>query len=162
MDDTACREFFTQPTQTYHRRYEALRAVFAGGRPQKEVADEFGFTYGAMRQLVLEFRRNHAAQEESTPSPFFEMFSPDVPLPMSMTSVSQIRRQRTGGNWSCRASNRCVSEQERPACFCSYRCWPSWGLTRWCARPVTPAPRWFHRMRLCSACWHSSCFAKNG
>ena len=24
MDDTRCREFFSQPTHPYHRRYEAL------------------------------------------------------------------------------------------------------------------------------------------
>ena len=56
MDDTAYREFFKQPTQTYHHRYEALRAVFVDQRSQKEVAEEFGFTYGSMRQLVFYFR----------------------------------------------------------------------------------------------------------
>jgi hypothetical protein len=45
MDDMAYQEFFTNPSQTYHRRYEALRAVFVEGRSQKVVADEFGFTY---------------------------------------------------------------------------------------------------------------------
>ena len=35
MDDTPCREFFAQPTNPYHRRYEALRAVF---RPYGVVA----------------------------------------------------------------------------------------------------------------------------
>ena len=56
MDDSACQAFFTQPTQTYHRRYEALRAVFVEGRSQKEVAEEFGFTYSSMRQLMFDFR----------------------------------------------------------------------------------------------------------
>lgn len=52
-------------------RYEALRAVFVEGRSQKEVAEEFGFTYGSMRQLVLEFRQSCDAKDESTESPFF-------------------------------------------------------------------------------------------
>jgi len=39
MDDTAHQEFFTNPSQTYHRRYEALRAVFVEGRSQKDAAD---------------------------------------------------------------------------------------------------------------------------
>jgi hypothetical protein len=72
MDDTADREYFTQPTQTYHRRYEALRAVIVEGRSQKEVADAFGFRYRSVRQLVYEFRRLRDADRASTESPFFE------------------------------------------------------------------------------------------
>ena len=49
MDDTAYQRYFTQPTQTYHRRNEALRAVIIDGRAQKEVADEFGFQYSSLR-----------------------------------------------------------------------------------------------------------------
>lgn len=75
MDDTAYRAFFQQPTQTYHRRYEALRAVFVDGRSQKEVAEEFGFTYGSMRQLMLEFRQFFDAEDETAESPFFETLS---------------------------------------------------------------------------------------
>ena len=58
MDDTACQEFFSQTTNPYHRRYEALRAVFVEGRSQKEVAADFGYQYGSFRQLVYEFRRD--------------------------------------------------------------------------------------------------------
>ena len=74
MDDTRCRQFFldADPT-TYHRRYEALRAVFVEGLPQIEVAARFGFTHGSMRQLVHEFR---AAIRSSSPPPFFKPPSP--------------------------------------------------------------------------------------
>jgi transposase len=72
MDDTADREYFTQPTQTYHRRYEALRAIIVEGRSQKEVADAFGFQYRSVRQLVYEFRQLRDAGRASTESPFFE------------------------------------------------------------------------------------------
>jgi DNA-directed RNA polymerase specialized sigma24 family protein len=68
MDDTRCREFFSQPTHPYHRRYEALRAVFLEGRAQKEVADHFGFRYSSMRQLVYEFRQQY---EQASAAPFF-------------------------------------------------------------------------------------------
>jgi DNA-directed RNA polymerase specialized sigma24 family protein len=71
MDDTAYREFFEQPTQTYHRRYEALRAVFVDQRSQKEVAQVFGFSYDSMRQLVREFRQRCDMENESNESPFF-------------------------------------------------------------------------------------------
>jgi hypothetical protein len=67
MDDTRCREFFSQPTQPYHRRYEALRAVFLEGRSQKEVADCFGFQYSSLRQLVYEFRQQGDPATASTP-----------------------------------------------------------------------------------------------
>lgn len=71
MDDTSCREFFSQPSQPYQRQYEALRAVFVEGQAQNEVAQEFGFEYSSLRQLVYEFRQycSHSAE----PSPFFAM-----------------------------------------------------------------------------------------
>jgi transposase len=70
MDDTSFREFFFQPTNPYHRRYEALRAVFAEGRSQKEVAEQFGYQYSTMRQLVYEFRKH--CRDSGDASPFFE------------------------------------------------------------------------------------------
>lgn len=73
MEDTTGREYFTQPTQTYHRRYEALRAVIVDGRSQKEVADAFGFQYRSIRQLVYEFRQFRDSDRGPTESPFFEM-----------------------------------------------------------------------------------------
>ncbi len=69
MDDARCREFFSQPTHPYHRRYEALRAVFLEGCSQKEVADRFGFQYSSLRQLVYEFRQQD--DEVSASAPFF-------------------------------------------------------------------------------------------
>jgi DNA-directed RNA polymerase specialized sigma24 family protein len=70
MDDSRCLDFFCRPTQTCHRRYEALRAVFIDGRGQKEVAEVYGFSYGSMRQWVRELRQHcRDAVEES---PFFK------------------------------------------------------------------------------------------
>jgi hypothetical protein len=71
MDDTAYQRYFARPTQTYHRRYEALRAVFVDGRSQKEVAEQFGFQYSSLRQLVYEFRQCRDAGRQSSESPFF-------------------------------------------------------------------------------------------
>jgi DNA-directed RNA polymerase specialized sigma24 family protein len=70
MDDTSFREFFSEPTNPYHRRYEALRAVFVEGRSQKEVAEQFGYQYSTMRQLVYEFREH--CRNSGDASPFFE------------------------------------------------------------------------------------------
>ncbi len=72
MDNTPFRKFFSHPVNPYHRRYEALRAVFVDGRSQKEVAEHFGFHYSSMRQLVYEFRQHCRTPEPTTQgSPFF-------------------------------------------------------------------------------------------
>ncbi len=76
MDDTLCRRFFEEPAGPSRRQYEALRAVFLGGLPQKEAADRFGYAYGAFRQLVHQFRRGCAA---GTPAPFFSNRGPVGP-----------------------------------------------------------------------------------
>lgn len=88
MDDTAYRRFFEQPTQTYHRRYEALRAVFVEERSQKEVAQEFGFTYDSMRQMVREFRQRCDSNDDEAASPFFDVFSQDDRPSIMKTTTS--------------------------------------------------------------------------
>ena len=104
MDDAACRAFFERPTQTYHRRYEALRAVFVDQRSQKDVAIAFGFTYGTMRQLVREFRRYRDDGQEQFESPFFETSTSDAQSSTVMTSLNP--RWPTAGNSSSRRANR--------------------------------------------------------
>jgi hypothetical protein len=70
MDDTRCRQFFFDAdSTTYHRQYEALRAVFVEGLPQNEVAARYGFTHGSMRQLVHGFR---TVIRSGSPPPFFK------------------------------------------------------------------------------------------
>jgi hypothetical protein len=56
MDDPPLRDFFVKPSCPRQRQYEALRAVFVDGLSQKEAAGRFGYSYGAFRQLVMEFR----------------------------------------------------------------------------------------------------------
>jgi hypothetical protein len=70
MEDTSCRQFFTDAdSATYHRQYEALRAIFVDGLRQNDVADRYGYTHGSLRQLVHQFR---AAIHSGSPPPFFE------------------------------------------------------------------------------------------
>ncbi len=45
------------PRNTAHRQYEALRAYLIDRLPGPEVARRFGYTYGALQQLVHQFRR---------------------------------------------------------------------------------------------------------
>jgi len=57
------RRFFVEPEKSLHRQYEALRAFFVDGLPAAEVAERFGYSYGAFRVLCTRFRRNAAKQE---------------------------------------------------------------------------------------------------
>ena len=56
MDDNHCQRFFLKPTDTLHRRYEALRSYFVEHRPTSEIAARFGFTYGTTCSLIRDFR----------------------------------------------------------------------------------------------------------
>jgi len=85
MDDVRCREFFVHPSNTYHRRYEALRAVFVEGRRQKDVAERFELRPDTLRHLVCEFRER--CRQPSEASPFFA----------SPASADQERGQRRAG-----------------------------------------------------------------
>ena len=93
MDDTPYREFFARPTHPYHRRYEALRAVFLDGRSQKDVAAHFGYRYSTLRQLVYEFRRQ--GHDSGEASPFFESRS-------AVDRPRRVSRRRRG--WPRRPS----------------------------------------------------------
>ena len=56
MDDTRWRGFFLEPVETYHRQYEALRAVFIEGRRLQDIAQQFGYQETALRSMVCRFR----------------------------------------------------------------------------------------------------------
>jgi transposase len=67
MDDTHCQQFFQDPDDPMQRRYEALRAVFVEGFSQKQAADRYGFSHGALRNLIHDFRQ---AARNGSPPPF--------------------------------------------------------------------------------------------
>lgn len=68
MDDTLCRQFFLQPTQPLHRRYEVLRAFFVEGQPQADIATQFGLSAQTVQSLVRDFR---AQLRAGSAPPFF-------------------------------------------------------------------------------------------
>ena len=57
MNSTAYEQFFLQPVDLRHRRYEALRALFVAQQPLQDVAQRFGVRYGTVCNWVREFRR---------------------------------------------------------------------------------------------------------
>jgi hypothetical protein len=56
MEGSDDRRFFLEPEQTFHRRYEALRAILVDGEPIDRVAERFGYKLSAMRSMVSRFR----------------------------------------------------------------------------------------------------------
>jgi hypothetical protein len=82
MKDILYRRFFSEPSQTLHRRYEALRAVFVDRQPQTEVAKRLGYTYDSLRRLVSDFRAQCRAEQV----PPFSLPRPVVALLASATA----------------------------------------------------------------------------
>jgi hypothetical protein len=108
MDDSACHAFFAQPTNPYHRHYEALRAVFVEGRALKDVAAQFGMAYRSLRQLLYGFRRHCRHPTEG--APFFKSRKSDG-LPDPRRRRGQRPRQSSlpspiARNSSCRRPSR--------------------------------------------------------
>jgi hypothetical protein len=54
--DEHCRRFFLEPELTFHRRYEALRAVFIEGHPLAEVAQQYGYKPTSLNAMISTFR----------------------------------------------------------------------------------------------------------
>jgi len=56
MEPNHPRRFFLEPSQTFQRQYEALRAVFVEAQPLDQVAERFGYTPATLRSMVSRFR----------------------------------------------------------------------------------------------------------
>jgi hypothetical protein len=69
MHDIPCHDFFLHPTQVLHRQYEAIRAVFVEHRPLPQVAQQFGYSYGSLHNLVADFRARCRAGQAPLFSP---------------------------------------------------------------------------------------------
>jgi transposase-like protein len=67
MDHGVYEPFFLQPTDTWHRRYEALRSIFVERQPLSEVANRFGISHGTIRNWISAFRAQH---DRGQPPPF--------------------------------------------------------------------------------------------
>lgn len=70
------KDYFLQPAETSHRRYEILRAVCLEEQSMKDVALRFDVSYGSVRNWVSEFRRQRDLQQ--TP-PFLFRRREDAP-----------------------------------------------------------------------------------
>ena len=91
MDDPRCCQFFLQPHNIWHRRYEALRAYFIEGRPLADIADQFGYRRSALKSMVCRFR---AACNNGAPSPFFSRMPADGQPAAPARKIKTDRKSR--------------------------------------------------------------------
>jgi transposase-like protein len=78
MDKRDYRDYFAQPVEALHRRYEAIRCVLFEEQPMKGVARRFGVSYGTVRNWVSEFCRT---RDTGQSPPFFLRRCVDAPRP---------------------------------------------------------------------------------
>ena len=121
MDDIPCQDFFLHPTQIRHRQYEAVRAVFIEHRPLPQVAQQFGYRYGSLRNLVADFRARCRAGQ----APPFSPNRPVVVRPTSAQTRRLVSRKRpprlTAANFPSPPRVACAPAW--PGSSCSCRCW---------------------------------------
>jgi hypothetical protein len=98
MEGTPTSRFFLEPEQTFHRRYEALRAVFVDGQPLDRVAERFGYKLSTLQSMISRFRAD--CRRGVTP-PFFFRTGADDPsdtTPPRRKSSSKRPRSPTVAN----------------------------------------------------------------
>jgi hypothetical protein len=94
MEASPTSRFFLEPKETFHRQYEALRAVFVDGEPIDRVAERFGYQLSALRSMASRFR---ADCRRGVAPPFF------YPTAAGDPSVGADRRD-----------NRCSNHRRSP------------------------------------------------
>jgi len=93
MDDERCRQFFLEPTETAHRKYEALRAFFVEGRQLQEIAQQFGYQESSLRSIVYRFR---AQMQNNDLRPFlFERTLDGLQIKLAPPQASRRKRRRS-------------------------------------------------------------------
>lgn len=101
MDGVNFADFFLNPKLANHRRYEALRSHFVDEKSMHDVAQQFGVSYGTMRNWVSEFC---SAQSLGNVSPF--LFKQDVDDPERTLLNNKMQRSML------QMSKRCRSNQD--------------------------------------------------
>jgi hypothetical protein len=84
MDDIRCQHFFLYPTQALQHKYEALPAFFVEHRSLKEIAAQFGYSYGSLYSLVWAFHSQCAGGQlpPFLPRPLWDDLRVTKPAPV--------------------------------------------------------------------------------
>jgi hypothetical protein len=89
MEGDHYRLFFLEPQQTFHRQYEALRAVFLDGLPLEPVAERFGYKIATLQSMVSRFR---AERRGGGTPPFFARTAAGGPEGPRQVKVAPLRK----------------------------------------------------------------------
>lgn len=92
------RQFFLDPQQTFHRQYEALRAVFVEEQPLEAAASRFGYKVSTLQSMVSRFR---ADRRSGVIPPFFALTVADGLAGYPRDKAAPLRkspRSQTLGN----------------------------------------------------------------
>src|SRR3982074_3666251 len=100
MNESAYGDFFLHPTDSWHRRYEALRACLVEHQPLAKVARRFGVSYGTACNWVGQFRSQVDAKQR--PPFLFDPLGGVRPLHPTKTTKSRTSRLPMSGRcpWS--------------------------------------------------------------
>jgi hypothetical protein len=93
MVDERCRQFFLEPTETAHRKYEALRAIFVEKRQLQEIAQQFGYQESSLRSMVSRFRTQ--IQNNDLHPFLFERTLGGLEIKLVPQQVSRRKRRRS-------------------------------------------------------------------
>jgi hypothetical protein len=99
MDDQRCEQFFREPGQTLQRHYEALRAFFLERRPLPDIASQYGFAHGTLRNLVCQFRACCQAGQVPPFSPHRRAGDPAAPALTTATRVPKPPMSLIAARW---------------------------------------------------------------
>jgi hypothetical protein len=91
MEGSHDRRFFLEPEQTFHRRYEALRAILVDDEPIDRVAERFGYKTSALRSMVSRFR---ADRRRGVAPPFLSPTVADDPVAGAVNRIDRSPRSR--------------------------------------------------------------------
>jgi hypothetical protein len=90
MDVSHASRYFLEPKQTFHRQYEALRAIFVENQPLDQVAERFGYKPSALRSMASRFRGD--CRQGATP-PFFSQTDADVHLGLMRHKIGHVPKR---------------------------------------------------------------------
>ena len=129
MDAIPYQDFFRHPTQVLHRQYEALRAVFVEHQPFPVVAQQFGYSYGGLRNLVAEFRAHCRAGQQPPFSPNHAAVAHPFPPRAPRLVNRQPLPSPTAVNSASLPGGACAAAW--PGSSCSCRFWHDCTSTPW-------------------------------
>lgn len=129
MDGQRYEGFFLRPTDTWHRRYEALRLVFVERQRLSDVADRFAVSYGTVRNWISHFRRQY---DRGQAPPFSRSRPAGVLRAGARRRIA--RRSRLPMPERCRSRRGVGCGPVRRGCSCFGPCWPGCGSTAWSMR----------------------------